>query len=155
MIRYSLACDAGHRFDSWFGDSAAFDDLAGRGLVSCPNCSSTNVAKSIMAPAVISNSAVPARLPPSVPVAALGAENVSLLDQRQKELRNLVKGFRDKVLAATQDVGPQFPEQVRRMHDGEIPHQDIRGQATVEEARALLDDGIGILPVPVLPDEFN
>ena len=151
MIRYSLACDSGHRFESWFHDSAAFDTLAGRGLVKCPNCASAAVAKTIMAPAVVA-----ARVPAgrSAPAKA-DSIDVSLLDEGRRELRSLIKAVREKVVAETQDVGPRFPEQARRMHDGDIPHRDIRGQATIDEARALLEDGIFILPLPSAPDELN
>ena len=84
-----------------------------------------------------------------------GAIDVSLLDDRRQELRGLVKAFRDKVLAETQDVGARFPQEARQMHDGDIPHREIRGQATLDEARALLEDGIMILPLPAAPDDFN
>ena len=58
-------------------------------------------------------------------------------------------------MTQTQDVGDRFPAEVRRMHDGDIPHRDIRGEATLSEARSLLEDGIMILPVPGAPDERN
>ena len=150
MIRYSLACDSGHRFESWFHNSTAFDELAERQLVSCPTCASLRVAKTIMAPAVV------ATRPPTVSAATgSGSVDVSLLDEGRKDLRNLIQAVRHKVMAETQDVGARFPREARRMHDGDIPHRDIRGQATLDEARALLEDGIFILPLPPAPDELN
>ncbi len=149
MIRYSLACDSGHRFESWFHDSAAYDALADRQLVNCPVCASSAVAKTIMAPAVVAVRvpAAAATKPESV--------DVSLLDEGRKDLRSLIKAVRDKVMAETQDVGARFPYEARRMHEGDIPHRDIRGQATLDEARALLEDGISILPLPSAPEELN
>ena len=165
MIRYALACDAGHRFESWFGDSADFDGLAGRGLVTCPDCGSAHVAKAIMAPAVLAGSGEKV---PSVPVrssqhATPEASSGDLpensaggpLGAAHREMRSLVRAMRGKVLAGTQDVGSRFPAEARRMHDGDIPHRDSRGEATLDEARALLEDGVLILPVPGLPDELN
>lgn len=161
MIRYALACDAGHRFESWFASSGAFDDLAADNLVGCPICGSTDVAKAIMTPAVVAKR--PA-VRPATPDAARGtiaqspepaAVELSSLSQERREVRALVAAFREKVFAATQDVGRQFPDQARRMHEGEIPHREIRGQATVEEARSLLEDGVLVVPIPGLPDDWN
>ena len=156
MIRYALACDAGHRFESWFGNSAAFDSLLEQGILTCPTCGSQQVAKTIMAPAVVARRGPPAKLGESSPVEAGPAPvDVALLDDKRQEIRNAIRVFRDMVLAETQDVGPRFPEEARRMHDGEIAHREIRGQATIDEARALIDDGIMVLPLPTLPDDLN
>ena len=70
-------------------------------------------------------------------------------------MRSFIAAFREKVLATTQDVGSRFPEEARRIHDGDVPHREIRGQATVEEARSLLEDGILVVPIPNLPEELN
>ena len=80
---------------------------------------------------------------------------VTLLDERRTELRRLARALRDKIMAETQDVGLRFPDEARRMHEGEIPHREIRGQATIDEARSLLEDGVMILPLPGAPDELN
>ena len=155
MIRYALACDAGHRFESWFGNSAAFDDLLEQGILSCPTCGSQHVAKSIMAPAVARRATDLQRVDGARLEESQPALDVALLDEKRRELRTAIRLFRDKVLVETQDVGMRFPEEARRMHDGEIAHREIRGQATIDEARALLDDGIMILPLPTLPDDLN
>ena len=135
MIRYALACTSGHRFESWFANSDAFDALVERNILTCPVCGASDVAKAIMAPAVVATRGH-AVAPATAPL------DVSLLEDGRKELRDLVKAFRDKVLANTRDVGARFPDEARRMHDGDIPHADIRGQATHDEALALLEDGI-------------
>ncbi len=143
MIRYALACDVGHEFESWFGSGAAFDELSRRDLVACPDCGSTRVVKAIMAPAVVTPQPAPA------------AVGVALLDERRRELRKLARALRDKIVAETQDVGTRFPDEARRMHGGEVPHREIRGQATVDEARSLLEEGVMILPLPSVPDDLN
>ena len=155
MIRYALACDAGHRFESWFGSSAAFDSLLATGVLVCPSCGSHHVAKTIMAPAIVAKRGPAAKRAEDTPASGAAPVDVALLDDKRQELRNAIRAFRDKVLADTQDVGTRFPEEARRMHDGEIAHREIRGQATIDEARALLDDGIMVLPLPTLPDDLN
>ncbi len=150
MILYRLACDNGHRFDSWFRDSVAFDDQAARHLVSCPVCRSTAVAKTIMAPAVVGGQPVPQT--PSPPQAT---PQPDLRDGPGRALRAAVRTFRDQLLAEGKDVGRRFPDEARRMHDGDIPYRPIHGQASPEEARSLLEDGVMILPLPSLPEELN
>ena len=159
MIRYALCCDEGHRFDSWFYDSSAFDVQAERGLVLCPTCDSRHVVKAIMAPAVVAKRdqrALKAAAPPAVaePVANGPSEpvEVALLDEGH---RQLVRAFRDKVLAETRDVGRAFATEARRLHENDAPEERIRGQATLEEARDLLEDGIVVLPLPAIPDDLN
>ena len=159
MIRYALCCDAGHRFDSWFYDSSAFDEQAERGLVTCPSCDSRHVVKAIMAPAVVAKreerSSVtaappaPAELP--VPAADQPVE-LALLDHAK---RQIVRAFRDKIVAETRDVGSAFAAEARRIHDDDGSDERIRGQATPQEARDLLEDGIMVLPLPTMPDDLN
>ena len=154
MILYTLVCDAGHRFDSWFRDSATFDDQAGRHLVCCPVCHSTSVAKTIMAPAVVGGQPAP-EASRTAQVADQGASQMALLDGPGQALRAAVKAFRDRLMAEGKDVGRRFPDEARRMHEGDIPYQPIRGQASPEEARGLIEDGVMIMPVPSLPEELN
>ena len=80
---------------------------------------------------------------------------MTLLDERQTALRAMMQHLHRKIVENTDDVGRRFPEEARRMHDGDIPHREIRGQATIDEARSLLEDGIMILPLPELPDGLN
>ena len=159
MIRYALCCDEGHRFDSWFYDSSAFDEQAGRGLVTCPTCDSRHVVKAIMAPAVVAkraiqpmeSTALSKREEPVAPVANQSVD-VALLDD---ERRQLVRAFREKVVSETRDVGRAFATEARRIHDDDASQERIRGQATLAEARDLLDDGIMVLPLPAMPDDLN
>ena len=155
MIRYALRCDDGHSFDSWFYDSAAYDEQVGRGLLTCPTCDSPHIVKAIMAPAVVAGQVrrVPdASQMPAEPASKEEPLAVALVDD---ERRQMVRAFREKVLAETRDVGRSFASEARRIHDGDVAADRIRGQATLEEARDLLEDGIMVLPLPSLPDDFN
>ena len=148
MIKYALACEKGHEFESWFPSAAAYDAQARRGLVACPECSSTRVAKAIMAPAVVGAARA------NVASAEAPAE-VALLDRRQRSLRDAVRALRREIEANTDDVGTKFAELARSMHAGETPERAIRGQATGAEVEALLEEGVGVLPLPAAPEELN
>jgi len=150
MIKFSLACDNGHDFESWFPDGAAFERQAQRGLIACPQCGSTVVAKAIMAPAVV-GAARPAHgeAESSAPVP------VVLIDERQRALRETMRELKREIEARTDDVGAKFPEVARAIHAGDAPERAIRGQASRAEIKALLDEGVDVLPMPFVPDEFN
>ena len=158
MIRYSLVCDKGHDFESWFASSAAFDKQAKRKLVTCPLCNSAKVEKAIMAPRLArtdrsapimaSNEEVaPAPAQPSAPVA--------MVSPQEREFRKKLKELRDHLIANADNVGKQFPEEARKMHYGEIEHRSIYGEATPEDAKALAEEGIEFHPLPILPDDRN
>ena len=159
MIRYSLICDRDHSFESWFADAAAFDRQAERGLVACPVCESPRVRKALMAPAVIGGKKAGDRS--KAPDARANEDdgsapaNVALIDDRHKRLRDLAAQLRQEIFAKTDDVGRRFPEEARAIHAGDAPFRSIRGQATTAEARSLIDEGVGVLPVPPAPEDFN
>jgi hypothetical protein len=157
MIRYSLQCERGHAFESWFQDSASFDKQAKRGLVSCPICDSVKVEKSIMAPQIPRKGrkkAVAAEATP-LPVTTAPASEPMLMAQQEKELLFKLKELRDHIKANADNVGEQFPEQARKMHYGEIEHRPIYGDASPTEAKALIEEGVEVLPMPVLPEDRN
>lgn len=159
MIRYALACAVGHSFESWFSSSEDFDAQAARGLVTCPYCGRAKVAKQIMAPSVARRDREPepaqATAPaPALPVPAAAAP-VALVTQADEEMREAIRQLRAFVSANAEDVGRSFAEEARRIHDGEAPERFIMGEATGEEVAELLDDGIPIQPLPVLPDDRN
>jgi hypothetical protein len=148
MIKYSLSCEKAHSFESWFPNSDSYDVQARRGLIACPECGSARVSKAIMAPAIVGGEKrQPRQEGPAAPVA--------LLDERQQRLREVARQLRQEIMANSDDVGMKFPEEARAIHEGEAPARSIRGQATAEEARALIEDGVGVLPLPFLPEEFN
>ncbi|HVU43718.1 MAG TPA: DUF1178 family protein [Xanthobacteraceae bacterium] len=170
MIRYTLHCAKGHDFESWFANSAAFDKQNKRGLVACPVCGSAKVEKAIMAPRLGRADAVaaelpqlpspPAPMPPaatggSMPPVAPGKAPVAMMSSQERELRQKLKELRDHVTKHANYVGPQFPEEARKMHYGEIEHRSIYGEASPEDAKALHEEGIEFHPLPILPDEFN
>jgi len=156
MIRYALACDKGHTFESWFQDSAAYDKQAKRGLVACPHCGSAKVEKAIMAPRI---SGARKRAAPAEPAAATAVAPekapVAMLSPREQEFRAKLKELRDHLTKNADHVGPKFPEEARKMHYGETEHRSIYGEASPEEAKALAEEGIEFHPLPILPDERN
>ena len=162
MIRYSLACERGHEFESWFANSSAYDKQAKRGLVACPMCGSTKVEKAIMAPRLARTDKtidVPApapAAPPAAPVPAPQAPGpVAMISPQERELRTKLKELRDHLTKNAENVGRKFPEQARKMHYGEIEHRSIYGEASPQEAKDLHEEGIEFHPLPILPDERN
>jgi hypothetical protein len=149
MIKYALGCERGHSFESWFPDSNSYDVQARRGLIACAECGSTRISKALMAPAVVGGKKTSQR------ALETSATPVALLDDRQQRLREMARHLRKEIIANTDDVGSKFPEEARAIHDGEAPARSIRGQASLEEARALIEEGVGVLPLPFPPDEFN
>jgi hypothetical protein len=168
MIRYALSCDQDHAFESWFPSSDAYEAQRKRGLVACPLCGSQKVEKQIMAPRVARTDKgpspstnpgpslpVPAPARPDVPQAPQMPQPVALFSEKERELRAMVKALREHVEKTAEHVGGRFPDEARRMHYGEIEHRSIYGEATPGEARELLDEGIEIHPLPIVPDERN
>jgi hypothetical protein len=153
MIRYTLACDKGHQFESWFADSAAYDKQAKRKLVTCPHCGSAKVDKTIMAPQIATSKK---RTKAETPVAAAPENSpVAMISPQEQELRTKLKELREHLTKNSDNVGTKFPEEARKMHYGEIEHRSIYGEATPKDAKEMLDEGIEFHPIPVLPDERN
>ena len=156
MIRYALACDKAHEFESWFPSSQAYDAQLARGLVTCPVCGSAEVAKQIMAPSVARTDRLPAapvEAPPVQPPEA--SQPVAILSEREQELRAMVKAFREHVTQNADDVGTAFAKEARKMHYGETERRSIYGKADLLEAKALIDEGIEFHPLPMVPDEHH
>ena len=131
MIRYALKCTEGHGFESWFASGAAYEKLARAGHLSCPICGATKVDKALMAPAVAQASA-----PAETDEAALARK---------------IEALRRAVEENSDYVGLEFARKARAMHAGEEPERPIYGEARIDEARALLDDGIAVAPLPFIP----
>ena len=146
MMRFTLACERGHDFEAWFGGNADYEEQRGRGLVECPHCGSTKVGKALMAPSVATARARTAR-----------GEAVSgaLATAERAALRERMGAFVRHVRENTTDVGERFPEEARRIHYGEAEERGIRGRASADEAKALREEGVGIAPLPSLPEEAN
>ena len=153
MIVFDLHCGNGHRFEGWFGSSSDFEDQSGRGLVSCPECGSREVGKAPMAPAVPAKSnAAPAQT--KQPSADQVHSNQPMPAEVQEALQALAKA-QEKALENSTYVGKDFAEQSREMHYGERDEAAIHGQASLEEAKALVEEGVPVaaLPFPVAPPE--
>ncbi len=162
MIRYTLVCAKGHEFESWFAGSAAFDKQAKRGLVECPVCGSNKVEKALMAPRLAGTrkaaATAPADVEPAaapVPAPAEPTPPVAVISPREQELRAKLRELREHIVKNAENVGPQFPEEARKMHYGEKKHRSIYGTASPDDAKALNEEGIEFAPLPVLPDERN
>jgi hypothetical protein len=154
VIRYALSCDKGHGFESWFKSANAYDKQAARGLIGCPVCGSTKVGKAIMAPGVAKGAA--AREAPAPPAAVPERRApVVMLSEKERELRTKLKELRDHVVKNADYVGQKFPEEARKMHYGEVEHRSIYGEASTADAAELIEEGIELHPLPILPDERN
>mgnify|MGYP003365295553 CR=1 FL=1 len=180
MIHYQLHCAAGHDFDGWFKDIAAFDKQAKRGLLECPVCGGTKVARALMAPAVPRKAhalpaAVPAPAPflhpsaPDVPIspasvpqasasqasdAAAGtgpASPPALTGHLPDHMRAMLQRLRAEVEKNCDYVGGEFAEEARRMQRGESSHRGIYGETSPDEAEALSEEGIEVSRIPWLP----
>ena len=166
MIHYNLRCERGHAFESWFQSSSAYESQEKRKLVGCPVCGSIRVERAIMAPQIVSkkprDSAVPvpaASTPvPSTPVASADVAtpaSTPLMMAQERELRAKLKELRDHIVKNADNVGERFPVEARKMHYGDIEHRPIYGEASPEEARSLIDEGVEVSPLPVLPEDRN
>ncbi|MDR6101161.1 hypothetical protein QE369_001339 [Agrobacterium larrymoorei] len=142
MIRYSLTCEHAHAFEGWFSGSADFDSQVERGLISCPVCNSQAISKTLMAPSVSTGR-------------KKDAMRTLAMDTAQKEVLTKIKEAVAAIRANAEDVGDKFAEEARRIHYGEVEERGIIGQASLEDARALLEEGIEVAPLPVLPDDVN
>lgn len=133
MIKFSLHCTKGHAFESWFQSGPAFDGLLQRDLVTCPVCGNSDVSKALMAPAVS-----PARNSPAAPPSP-------------EDVAAKLTALRAQIEASSDYVGDRFVEEARAMYLGDIPDRPIYGEAKLTEAKALIDDGVPVLPLPFTP----
>ena len=147
MIRYDLTCDKGHDFDGWFSDSAAFETQAKRGFVECTVCGSAKVQKQLMAPNIGAKSNKKADVPQKL---AAGP-----VDPRAQAMMQLMREMRAHVEQNSENVGDKFAEEARKIHYGEKEERGIYGQATHDEAVSLIEEGIEVHPLPVLPEDGN
>ncbi len=143
MIQYTLKCAQGHAFESWFQSADAYDRLARSGMVQCAVCGGVDVEKAIMAPRVQSarkRSDVPAEKTPERPL----SQPAHPAEQALAELRRKIEKNADY-------VGSDFAEEARAIHDGDAPERAIYGEARLDEARKLVDDGVSVTPLPFTP----
>ena len=143
MIRYALNCSQGHDFESWFQSAEAFDKLHKAGMVSCAVCGGTKVEKSLMAPRIGAKTKAAAQPEADAPERPLSAP-AHPAEQALAELKRKVEENSDY-------VGRDFAREARRMHEGEAPERSIYGEARVDEARKLVEDGGPVAPLPFTP----
>lgn len=148
MIRYALRCRAGHDFESWFRSAGDFEGLKAAGHVACPACGSSDVDKALMAPQVR-----PARraaaVTPATTTESPPPERPLTTPQTPHE--KALAELRRRIEERSDYVGLSFAAEARRMHAGEVPERAIHGEAHVEEAKALLAEGVPVAPLPFLP----
>jgi hypothetical protein len=160
MIRYALRCERDHSFESWFQSSSAYDSQVRRKLVTCPVCGSAKVEKAIMAPRIVGKKGRERTAPPE-PATTTTTTDVaqqapaSLVMAQERELRAKLKELRDHIVKNADNVGERFPNEARAMHYGDMEHRPIYGEASPDEAKALIDEGIEVSPLPVLPEDRN
>ena len=141
MIRFSLHCEHAHEFEGWFRSNDDFDTQKKRGFVECPACGSNKVEKALMAPAVSTSRR---------------QEKMALaMGEQQRRAMAELKTLSQKMRENADYVGDRFAEEARKIHFGEADQRGIYGEATLEEARDLAEDGVEFLPIPEFPDDRN
>jgi hypothetical protein len=155
MIRYALRCDHGHAFESWFQSSAVYESQRKRKLVTCPVCDSAKVEKAIMAPQITRKGRGKTVEPDAAPATQTPEPAQLVMAPHERELLSKLRELRDHVTKNADNVGQKFPEEARKMHYGDIEHRAIYGEASPDEARSLIDEGVEVLPLPVLPEDRN
>ncbi|MEH6951635.1 DUF1178 family protein [Nitrobacter sp. NHB1] len=147
MIRYNLRCDRGHSFESWFQSSSAYDSQVKRKLVTCAVCGSAKVEKAIMAPQIAGSKKRGGPVPADSSTPATMAQ--------ERELRAELRELHDHLVKNADNVGARFPNEARKMHYGDIEHRPIYGEASPEEAKSLIEEGVEVGSLPVLRDDRN
>lgn len=141
MIRFALVCSQAHEFEGWFRDNADFDRQQKHNMVSCPVCETQSVGKALMAPSISTGRA---------------QEKVTLaMGDEQRRMMSEMRAMTQKMKAGADYVGDKFADEARKIHDGDTEPRGIYGEATNEEARALIEDGIDFMPLPSFPEDHN
>tara|TARA_B110000240_G_scaffold92783_1_gene105362 strand:+ start:387 stop:806 length:420 start_codon:yes stop_codon:yes gene_type:complete len=131
MIKYSLECNQSHTFDAWFSDSLNFEKQNKNNQISCPNCSSLKIKKSIMAPSIPSKN-----------------YKSDLLNEKKDKVEVVLSKVRKHVEDNFDYVGDKFADEARSMHYGEKEEREIYGETTIEDAVDLIEEGVNIKPMP-------
>jgi hypothetical protein len=139
VIVYNLRCASRHDFEGWFRNSDAFDEQAKAGKLVCPICGTGDVGKAPMAPAISGTKRTAAATAP----------------QQLRQMRQFMTGLRKYVQDNAEYVGPKFPEEARKIHYGETEERQIYGEASLNEAKDLIEEGIDVAPLPPDLDDTN
>ena len=152
MIHYDLVCENGHCFDGWFAGIAAFEQQSEAGLIACPVCESQHVQRQIMKPAIAAKDS------PVCETAPARGDMPMLAGAKTPEAKAFVETIREmrrKVEANADYVGKEFASEARKIHYEEAEPRSIYGEATLDDAKSLLEEGVEVHPLPVLPEEKN
>jgi len=146
VIKYSLICEQEHVFEGWFGSSEDYDKQRKRGFVECPQCGSIKVSKALMTPGVsgTKKNADEAQ----VPMAAMPPQMPAGMVEKLREIKAHIE-------STSENMGDKFPEEARKIHYGETEARGIYGKASPEEASSLIEEGVGVVPLPDLPEDKN
>lgn len=150
MIRFDLVCENDHEFDGWFSDNAGFQDQLERLLIECPACGSHKIEKRLMVPSLGKGTGKKPRPDEGEkPVLSSAADPV------MKELVQQVRQLREHVSKTAEYVGKDFAKQARDIHYEDQPARPIYGEASMDDAKSLLEEGIDVAPLPSLPEDKN
>ncbi len=152
MIKYALKCANRHQFESWFKSADAFDALQSQNLICCPICGQSKVEKALMAPRIGSHheQGEPAAQAsdPQLP-AGPGMQHVLTVPASPAE--QALRELREKIQKNSEYVGREFAREARAIHSGDAPERSIYGEADAREARELVEEGVPVAPLPVIP----
>lgn len=165
MIRFSLKCSEDHHFESWFQSGQAFDKVQAAALVSCPICGSTSVEKMLMAPrvrtarAAVPNEEAQAENSATASNSAPPAKSTTLTEvtpppstqMTQEDMADKIAELKAHIETTSDYVGENFAKEARAMHSGETPERSIYGEANLAEAKALIEEGVPLAPLPFIP----
>lgn len=143
MIKYSLRCLAGHEFEAWFSNSAAYEIQSAARQILCPNCGSDQVRKALMAPNVVSGRGRESQPAPQNSPST------------QAEIVAMVRKLREHVAQNSEYVGPRFADEARKIHHEEAEARGIYGEASDQDVKLLKEEGVEFFPLPTLPEERN
>ncbi len=157
MIKYSLICNKEHAFEGWFSTSEDFDAQKKRNLVNCPICNSSDIAKTLMAPSISTRNV---KTPDPGSQGNKAAKETVLTANSEipanfNELVSQMRDLRTHIQKNSDNVGNKFPDEARKIHYGEVEKRSIYGQASAEDVKELVEEGVEVLPLPVLPEDRN
>ena len=144
MIKYALKCADSHEFEAWFANSSAYEKQSRTGQVLCPACGTEKVEKALMAPNIVSGQRhEPAAVKPKAQ------------DTPPPEAAALLRKFKTFIEQNSEYVGPRFAEEARKIHHEESEARSIYGEASDGDVRELLEEGLDLYALPVLPEDHN
>ena len=141
MIRYDLVCENEHFFESWFKDSKSYQMQLDANEIVCPECDSSNISKSLMAP--------------GIPKKTNTKNSNVIANSSSRSINDAIRKIRDEIKKNSEYVGDQFPEEARKIHYNEAEMRSIYGKASKKEITELVDEGIDIIQIPEIPDDKN